>query len=338
MVITAADARAGVAGQVSEGDVSVTFASRTVDGAVSSTILGAHDEVLVEYRERSGPPLVVRARGDAPIELERPPELRINGVLYGASTPDQVAALHALARSPEGALIRRLGLELVTAVPGSELTAERRGLEIPTQALWPHFPRDRADGPALTADYEINAAGYVVLTQPENLVLTLNRTRRVSREVRALHDDGQVGECLGRCGGGCTGGIDGVGNPYPSQWVDTIGEQFPYHQEVRCITGEDWVYTWYATPTTHSLAGYWTSGCQLHDNCCRGVAPLPCILSPTCDALVPLVLASFGLGEYRTWTYSDYTWSIDAYNAGYSGCTCPGVDKPQDYYECTEGG
>jgi hypothetical protein len=290
---------------------------------------GSRGEVLVDYREFAGPPVVIRAADGTRIELQRSPELRVKGLLYGPSTPEQMLALRSLAESMEGELIRRVGVELVAAAPGRELTDLRRGLEIATQALWGYFPADAPRAPVLTADYEVGAAGYVVLTQPEDLVLSVNHTK--GHDVKALHDDNQVGGCFGRCGSGCTGGLPFGIDPWPSHWEDTQGEQFPYQQQVRCINGYDWIYSWYATPTTHSVTGWWTPGCQLHDNCCKA-GSLVC--DTLCNAVAPTAVLTDPLGEVRTWTYSDYAWSITAYNAGYSGCTCG--NQLVDDYECTQ--
>ena len=134
------------------------------------------------------------------------------------------------------------------------------------------------------------------------------------------------------CGSGCTGGFAGI-DIWPSHWTDTYGATFVYQQEIRCVSGDDWVYTWYATPTTHSVDGWWTPGCQLHDNCCR-LNPLLCWT--VCNAVAPLAPLSDPLGEVRNWTYTDYSWNIQTSYLGYSGCTCPGVEPTAIIYECTQ--
>jgi hypothetical protein len=134
----------------------------------------------------------------------------------------------------------------------------------------------------------------------------------------------------------CTGGFAGV-QIYPSQWTDTQnGTPIPYHQEVHCVTGEDWIYSWYQVPTHHSVTGLWTPGCQLHDNCCR-LNVLLCLTD--CMSVAELTGLDLLLDpnrEIRTWAYDDYQWGITSYNAGYSGCTCDSQSPYQDYYECVE--
>jgi hypothetical protein len=227
-----------------------------------------------------------------------------------------------------------LGLELQAAAPGRELVLERMGLELATQALWPHF-RTGAAGASYpyTEDYEVNAKGFVVRAQPQDLVLANNYVR--SGLPWEKHDDGAVGDCFGRCGQGCTGGF-AFWDFWPSYWTDTQGTPVPVQQLVYCVSGEDWVYTWYSVPTTHSVTGTWSPGCQLHDNCCR----LNTFLCYTaCNAVVPVVPAGFLIDkEDRTWSYSDNQWSITSYNAGYSGCTCPGYHPYAEDYECIQYG
>jgi hypothetical protein len=182
-------------------------------------------------------------------------------------------------------------------------------------------------------DYEIGPQGYVVLTQPDELVLATNYVS--PRSPAEKHDDNQVNGCFGRCGEGCTGGFGPI-QIYASHWTDTYGTAIPAHQEVHCVTGEDWIYSFYQVPTTHSVTGLWTPGCQLHDNCCR-LNPLLCLT--VCMGVAGITgvdLLADPQKEIRTWTYTDYQWSITSYNAGYSGCTCPGMSPYLDDYECIE--
>jgi hypothetical protein len=330
----------GLAGRVREAGTTVFFTSRKADGELAARITAADGTVLYEYREFDGETVWVEAKDGSRVELPRSPELRIRGALYGPSTPEQLAALRSLATSREGDLIRRLGLGLVVATPGPELVDERRGLEMATQALWPYFHPGGQFAPPFTADYEVGTEGYVVLTQPVDLVLTINHTRpEASKGLQRAwekHDDDQVNGCLGRCGSGCTGGFLGY-DIYESHWTDTTVGPTNYHQEVRCVSGSDWVYTWYLTTTTHSVTGLWAPGCQLHDSCCR-ISPLLCY-SLYCTVFVPEVAVDIyndPEAEVRTWTYTSYYWSIATYSLGYSGCTCPGSSPTELEYECTQ--
>lgn len=333
LTIQSASPHYGIEGRLEVGGASIAFMSRTVPEGVLASIVDARGTSLYEYREFKGETIRVEGRDGVRIVLPRAPEIRIGGLLYGASNAEQTEALQALANSREGKLIRRLGLELLAAAPSRTLKLERMGLELATQALWPHF-RSATSAAAypFTEDYEVNASGYVVHAQPEDLVLANNYLHAGLPWEK--HNDGAVGDCFGRCGQGCTGGFAFL-DLWPSSWTDTVGSAYPAHQEVHCVSGEDWIYNWYATPTTHSVSGTWSPGCQLHDNCCR-LNVLLCLTY--CNYLVPVVAADLLIdSETRTWSYTDTSWSITSYNAGFSGCTCPGVNPYSDFFECVEG-
>lgn len=318
LTVSFATPERGIEGRVTGAGTSISFRSRKVDGAVTATIRGAGGAVLYEYRELNGEMMEVEASDGSRIELRRPPELRVHGALYGSSTPEQVAALRSLATSREGRLIRRLGLKLYLAAPGAELVDERRGIELATQALWPHFPPGGPPALPLTDDYEVGPAGYTVLTQPYDMVLSTNRAG--SRLPWEKHSNSRVNDCFGRCGAHCTGGLAGI-NLWPSSWTDTFGAEFFSGYQMYCVDGVDWLHTVYATPVTHTVTGWWTPGCQLHDNCCR-VNPALCYTA--CNTLAPVVVASDPLGEIRAWTYTEYSHRVERTNLGYSGCTSPG--------------
>ncbi len=158
LTVRFASPKRGIEGQVRGAGRSIFFSSRTSNGAVTASIV-AQGAVVYEYRELPGEMISVAAGDGSQLALRRPPELRIKGILYGPSSAEQLAALQSLAMSPEGQLIRRLGLELFRAAPGQGLVAERRGLELATQALWPHFLPDGQPAPRLTMDYEVGPHG-----------------------------------------------------------------------------------------------------------------------------------------------------------------------------------
>jgi hypothetical protein len=331
--IAAATPDGGIEGEVRGAGTFIRFVSRQSDDGLRATITAPDGTVLYDYSEFDEDETQILVEGGAVLELSRTPELRVKGLLYGSSTPEQLEVLRSLATSREGRLIRLLGLELFSAAPGTELVEERRGLELATQALWPHFSPGGSAAPPLTSDYEVTPDGYLVLTQPEDLVLAINRTARP--HLREKHNDSRVNGCFGRCGSECTGGILGV-QIYASHWQDTQGSQFTYSQEMRCINGEDWLYTTYATPTTHRVNGWWTPGCQLHDNCCR-LNPLLCWT--VCMAVVPVTVLDLlfdPLGEVRAWTYSDYSWGSRSDYLGYSGCTCPDAPPFAIIWDCAQ--
>lgn len=332
--VKSAAADSGIRGRVRGLDTSVFFESRRIDGDLRSIIVGPLGEVLYEYREFGHRHREMDLSEGHSLEVEEPPRLEILGVRAESWALDGLASVRLLAARPEAQLIRQLGLELVGKAPGDELIAERRGLELATQALWPYF--EVASGPVLgrTVDYEINAAGYVVLSQPERLTLDVNR---LPPRVALRHDDDAVGGCYGRCGGGCTGGFAGIDMFWlpASTWSDVFGPEVPAHQQVRCVSGEDWIDTWYAKWTTHTVSGWWTEACRLHDDCCRTYGTIGCLT--VCNVLVPMVSETMPSGRLVTWTYSGYTWTRNtSYNAGYSGCTCSGQSPFEEQYECVQ--
>ena len=329
---------AGLRGAVRRGEASIAFESRLTPEGLRSSIRSGSGEALFEYAEFPGETVPLTTPDGTALQLAREPELRILGASH-VTSPSRKADLAAIAASPEGALIRELALQLHERAPGAALVAERRGLQLALQAMWRSFPGGSGAGaPALNDDYELTSAGFFVLSQPADLVLEINHLPQPQSGLRSragrphAHDDDRVDGCFGRCGSGCTGGVAGIVDPWPSEWVDTTGPAFPAHQEVHCEDGSDVIYTFYATPHTHSVTGWWTSGCQLHDNCCKG-GTLVCWT--VCDVLIPEVAAFSGIGEHRTWSYSDYDWGITSYNAGYSGCGCPGSEY-QDTFSCVE--
>lgn len=349
VTVDAASVESGIRGEGQLGAAWISFESRRSQGRVAASIRGSDGLALVEYAEFEAEIVPITASDGSVIKVSRAPELRILGQPYG-TTAERKADLSKLAASGEGALIRELGLTLVRLAPGSGLTPERRALELPLQALWRSFPGWHSEAAVLNADYEIGPAGYFVLTQPEGLALEVNHiptaisipsgnplqtatsgpqsTRRSPR-----HDDDMVSGCFGRCGSGCTGGIaGGIIDPWPSSWEDTQGAQFLAHEEYHCHDGSDVLYYFYATPTTHSVSGWWSPGCQLHDNCCLG-GFLTCWT--VCDVLLPEAAALSPFGEVRTWAYTDYSWDIQTFDAGYSGCTCPGSET-MITFDCLE--
>jgi hypothetical protein len=328
--IKSASTEQGIRGRVRGLETAIFFDSRREDGDLRTSIRDQKGEVLYEYQEFADRHRVISGGEGTRLELPDPAKLKVMGVAIELAAGEGNASLRALATRPEGLLIRQLGLELIARVPGDQLAAERRGLELATQALWPFFETEERARPRLTNDYEINAVGYLVHTQPETLVLGNNR---VTPQVALRHDDSRVNSCLGRCGEGCTGGFAGD-LFYHSDWYDVAIPTFAAHQQIRCVSGEDWIDTWYAvSAVTHSVSGWWTPACQLHDNCQRSIWP-DWLAVVVCLPLTPLVPILDSLGEGRTWSYTDYTWSHESFNAGYSGCTCPGVSPDAIIWEC----
>lgn len=333
--VKSASPEQGLRGRVRGLGTAILFEVRSSEEGLRAVIRGPLGEVLYEYQEFAEHHREIVLTDGTHLEIPESPRLEVLGVSIELAAREGNASLRALAARPEGLLIRQLGLELVAKVPKDDLRVERRGLELAAQALWPYFEGKDRPRPRLTGDYEINAVGFLVHTQPEGLVLGNNR---VVPQVALRHDDSRVNECLGRCGGGCTGGLSILGieiDIWPSQWSDVSTPTYAAHQQVRCVSGEDWIDTWYASPITHSVTGWWTPGCQLHDNCQRAV---PSFLNPTltCLPYAPIAPLLDGLGEIRTWAYTDYNWQITSYNAGYSGCTCPGHSPYEEQYECVQ--
>ncbi|MDX1999933.1 MAG: hypothetical protein SF066_19630 [Thermoanaerobaculia bacterium] len=322
----------GLRGRLRGLGTAILFESQRSEDGLRAVIRGPLGEVFYEYQEVPEHHREILLADGTHLEIPEPPKLVVLGVPIDLAAGEGNASLRTLAARPEGLLIRQLGLELVAKASGEDLVEERRGLELATQALWPYFETTERSRPRLTSDYEINAVGYLVHTQPEGLVLGNNR---VVPQLALRHDDSRVNSCLGRCGEGCTGGFGGD-FIYHSDWYDVTSPTYPAHQQVRCVSGEDWIDTWYAvSPVTHSVTGWWTPGCQLHDNCQRSIWP-DWLAAVTCLPLVPVVPILDSLGEHRTWSYTDYNWQITSYNAGYSGCTCPGHSPYEEQYECVQ--
>ena len=131
MVVKGAAPESGIFGHVFSElfDKRIDFESRVLNGVLTARVAAEHGRVLFEYTEVKTPiPW-------SPDTFEWVPSLRIDGKDYVALTPEQIPALRAIAESPEGSLLRHLGLYLVYQAPSADLTSERRGLEIPYQAL-----------------------------------------------------------------------------------------------------------------------------------------------------------------------------------------------------------
>ncbi len=125
----------GIVGGVSDkatGAV-ILFESKREGENLTSRIKDLTGKTLIEYVE------VERALVIDPLtrELlsEPAPVLRINDVQFLEMQGPIVDYMRNFATSPEGALLRLLALYLEEYVPGEDLEMERRGLEVPYQAM-----------------------------------------------------------------------------------------------------------------------------------------------------------------------------------------------------------
>jgi hypothetical protein len=130
-----ADPQGGIAGSVADKATGATilFESKLDGEYLSSRIFNRSGVTLVEYVE------VERALVTDPLtgaqSFEPVPAVRFGGVEYQELRGPVVDEMRQLATSPEGALILTLAVYLAEYVPGHDLVAVRRGLEVPYQAL-----------------------------------------------------------------------------------------------------------------------------------------------------------------------------------------------------------
>lgn len=139
--ISTADSEKGITGIVEDKvtGAKITFESKRAGNTLISKINNGDGVTLIEYIEAQqelAPP-----SPDGPMQLEWAPWLRINGVEYKGYEGEVVEEMKSLAVSPEGRLVRYLAFYLVFHFPGHDLEQERRGLEVPYQAIQRFYGR-----------------------------------------------------------------------------------------------------------------------------------------------------------------------------------------------------
>jgi hypothetical protein len=133
--LTAYDPVQGFVGQVidEQRGVRLEFESNQKQGYLESIIRRPDGTAVIEYDEAEQ----VRVYHPNPaVQIWEPnPSLRISGIRYRLLQGPVVPAMRKVARSADGDLIRYLAHALIFYAPGEDLTAERRGLELPYQAM-----------------------------------------------------------------------------------------------------------------------------------------------------------------------------------------------------------
>lgn len=250
--VTSADAAGGIRGYVASetGALAVRFESRVTGGVLWARITGKEELPLVELIENG------RSR----------PELIVLGTpyrMYGERSFDR--ALRSLSATA-GPLIRTLGYGIAGAAPGEDLRRERRGLQVPFQAIQQYvgvLPGVYVNDSDLFADSQ----RFTVKGLDPRLILKENWVQH-SRSVHSsslegvfeAHDEGRVGSCFGRCGGGCGTWYDGPVYCNSSSWTVTYNDGYQECGWLDC-TG----------PCGHTACGCRAHGCASHDWCVRNI-------------------------------------------------------------------
>ncbi len=132
---TSADPQAGLAGSVADKKTgaAILFESKRDGEYFSARIFDQSGATLVEYVEVERAPVNDTVTGAQ--SFEPVPSMRFGGVEYQEMQGAVVDEMRQLAASPQGALVRMLAIYLFEYAPGHDLETERRGLEVPFQAM-----------------------------------------------------------------------------------------------------------------------------------------------------------------------------------------------------------
>jgi len=354
IIVSRASPAAGIRGWVIGRDTRIRFESQMIDGLLTSKISARDGRTLWLYMESLG------KRGEDALFMV------VGQVRFtGSYTPDVQPEIDALARSPEGELVRALAIELESRAPGAALVAERRGLESAYQAIqqsYPGFGAPQLFGAANLGDYLVTPHGeYVVKTQhPDALFManSLPADRRDEAEQaeasaaagklrsgRKAHlskawekDDSHIGDdCFGMCGAGCGDflgcGFEGWSHEWVGEPTVTAG---PWSCE--CSRKQDGgscgdpygAQRWDSEgDAVHTIRGRSSSGCIAHDWCCRNL--LGC-WDPICIAIMPAALDCFFNGWAVSWSYvgPHYEVQIIYGNPG-EECYCEPCQPTEEY-------
>ena len=132
---TSADPQAGLSGSVADKKTgeAILFESKRDGDFLSSRISDQSGVTLVEYVEVERAPVTDPVTG---VQSSEPvPSMRFGGIEYQELEGPVVEEMRQLAASPQGALVRMLAIYLFEYAPGHDLETERRGLEVPYQAM-----------------------------------------------------------------------------------------------------------------------------------------------------------------------------------------------------------
>jgi hypothetical protein len=141
LTVSTREPHTGIAGFVEDvlTGVRISFESRIVGDQLTARIMNKDGYTIIDYVEAlTAPPF---SDPDSPPQVELVPWLRVNGVEHKGYEGQIVDEMKAVASSKESELIRYLALYIVFSAPGEHLEAERRGLEVPYQAIQKFYER-----------------------------------------------------------------------------------------------------------------------------------------------------------------------------------------------------
>ena len=129
------DTQDGIVGGVADKatGAAILFESKREGENLTSRIKDLAGKTLIEYVEAER--ALVTDPLTRELSFEPVPVLRINDVQFLEMQGPIVDYMRNFATSPEGQLLRLLALYVVEYVPGEDLEMERRGLEVPYQAM-----------------------------------------------------------------------------------------------------------------------------------------------------------------------------------------------------------
>ncbi|HEU4386778.1 MAG TPA: hypothetical protein VFV34_03200 [Blastocatellia bacterium] len=135
LTVTTADRPNGITGFVENKTTGakISFQSKRDGEQLVTRIRDKEGNTLIEYIE-SQQEIVNPAPGVPPV-FEWVPWLRVNGIEYKGYEGEILDQMKAVVSNEAGELIRQLAIYVVLHASGEDLEPERRGLEIPYQAL-----------------------------------------------------------------------------------------------------------------------------------------------------------------------------------------------------------
>jgi len=167
---SSADTQGGIVGGVADKatGAAILFESKREGENLSSRIKDVTGKTLIEYVEAER--ALVTDPLTRELSFEPVPVLRINDVQFLEMQGPIVDYMSNFATSPEGELLRLLALYLVEYVPGDDLEMERRGLEVPYQAMQSFYEKlaiDEYGGGELSAARKFGAKRSEALKNQE---------------------------------------------------------------------------------------------------------------------------------------------------------------------------
>jgi hypothetical protein len=132
---SSADEAKGIAGAVTDkvSGVTLLFESKRQGESLTTRIWNRAGTTTIEYVEAESALVTNPSTGEQ--SFEPVPVLRFNGSDYKEMKGPIAEAMGRFAASTEGDLLRRLAFYIAEYIPGEDLETERRGLEVPYQAM-----------------------------------------------------------------------------------------------------------------------------------------------------------------------------------------------------------